>query len=130
MSVLGAHFMPVLELCLLAGTIAGLDPSSLHLMHGEFLLRLDSVLGDHPALIGPHGMRLTVVSSSGSPTRAIVRSTSLDSMGRPPPPSDLPRPVFVSAHPPLTPPSINPFGITSFLILVIFEDGSTMMPVV
>jgi hypothetical protein len=119
-SVPGSPFMLVSTLRLTAGAIADRDPELLTLMHGSRVLDLDAVLGDYLPLRDSHDFHVTVALFPASPP------VQLTTRQTPNPPVSLPRPLFPASLP-VTPP---PVTHASFLILVIFEDGSTMAPVV
>ncbi len=119
-SVPGSPHMLVSTLRLTAGAISDRDPELLSLMHGPQILDLEAVLGDYAGFFSSHAFHVTVALFPASPP---VRITD---RAPPNPPISLPRPIFPSSLP-VTPP---PITHASFLILVIFEDGSTMAPVV
>jgi hypothetical protein len=118
-SVPGSPYTSVSTLRLTVGAIADRDPELLTLMHGSRALDLDTVLGDyvHPAT---QAFLVTVAIFPASPP------VSLSDRRPPNPPLSLPQP-FWPASLLVTPP---PITHASFLILVVFEDGSTMAPVV
>jgi hypothetical protein len=112
-------YMPVSTLRLTAESIADRDPELLTLMHGSRALDLEAVLGDYASPLS-HAFHVTVTIFPASPPVSI-------SDRRPPnPPLSLPQPLFPASLPVTPPPIIH----ASFLILVVFEDGSTMAPVV
>jgi hypothetical protein len=132
----GSPFMTVADLRDTAGAIAECDPASLRLMHGDIPLGLGSTLNDYAAFITthPHAFHVTVASANvSSPVRM--------------PAPHLPAPTgslgfcnnLTTAQPGVIAASslartsfTTPSSATesSFLILVVFEDGGTMAPVV
>jgi hypothetical protein len=128
-TVPGSSFMTVGDLRLTAGAIAEMDPASLMLMHGEITLGLGTSLGDYEALFTPHAFHVTVVSMAAStsprllpsplpvPARSLHLTPTLPGTESPTVPTPHVTPLFRPNEP-------------SFLILVVFEDGSTMAPVV
>jgi hypothetical protein len=119
-SVPGSPYMTVATLRLTAGAIADRDPELLTLMHESRSLDLGAVLGDYTAFFTGHAFHVTVALWPASPP------VQLSDRSSPNPPITLPRPLFPSSLP-VTPP---PVTHTTYLILVVFEDGSTMAPVV
>jgi hypothetical protein len=119
-SVPGSPYMQVSALRLTAGAIADRDPELLTLMHGSRVLDLDSVLGDYLTNFASHAFHVTVAIFPAPPPVRI-------SDRQPPNPApSLPRPTWPITLP-VTPP---PVTHATFLILVVFEDGSTMAPAV
>jgi hypothetical protein len=119
-SVPGSPYMTVATLRLTAGAIADRNPELLTLMHESRPLELGAVLGDYAAYFTGHAFHVTVALWPASPP------VQLTNRNTPNPPITLPRPLLPPSLP-VTPP---PVTHTSFLILVVFEDGSTMAPVV
>jgi hypothetical protein len=119
-SVPGSPYMQVSALRLTAGAIADRDPELLSLMHGSRVLDLDSVLGDYITNFTSHAFHVTVaIFPAPPPVRISDRQPSN-------PAPSLPRPIWPVTLP-VTPP---PVTHATFLILVMFEDGSTMAPAV
>jgi hypothetical protein len=111
--------MQVTALRLTAGAIADRDPELLTLMHGSRALDLDTVLGDYTHPMTQAFLVTVAIFPASSPVSISDRRT-------PNPPLSLPQPLWPASLP-ATPP---PITHASFLILVVFEDGRTMAPVV
>jgi hypothetical protein len=134
----GSLFMTIADLRDTAGAIAERDPASLRLMHGDITLGLGSTLNDYAAFIPahPHAFPVTVVSAYASspvrmPVPLLASASSPDFCNNPTAAPDTSI-TFVAqaqnARPSFT--TSTSTSETSFLILVVFEDGGTMAPVV
>ncbi len=113
--------MPVGELRDVAGSIADRDPVSLLLMHEDFTLQIGTILGDYADFVGSNGFHVRVViAPAASPSGPLPQPLSLPSLGRSPSSPPVFSQTLLSSATPRTPPISD---TTSFLILVVLEDG-------
>ena len=140
----GSSQMSVDALREIAGSMAGLPSSSLHLVSGEAPLRLGRVLGDYSALFGPYGLAVQVVTTVAPEERGSLPERGVGRLERPPLvgeiaslngtvswawPGDSPRPEsrvppLVFQRQPVVP------AETSYLIFLLYENGYSETEVV
>jgi hypothetical protein len=125
----GSHLMTVDDLQRIVRPHIGLAPSSFHLVSGETFLCPGTLLGDYPTHIGHFGMHVAVrivdhlrsgEVSQRTPSLTTERLAVLPSTGGP-----FESPLGSATY---TPPTVP--RETSYLILLVFEDGSTLTQVV
>jgi hypothetical protein len=125
----GSQLITVEDLHRIVGTNKGLVPSSFHLVSGEIALRPGTLLGDYPGHIGHLGMHLIVRSVDSLQPGEQPQRTPILAAERLVAPAPTSGPVVsppgsVSHTPPTVPRE------SSFLIMLVFDDGRTMTQVV